>query len=163
MKWSQIVGYELSDWAEKSLNSLFTVPELRFFRYHVCTIKVLFNKRVCDHVTYSISIGNSFQPCGTHVHEHMWTTRELLFIWQIPPVVGDRFKIQHGAERVPPSIFKLSGDACGKHVHDVVNRCISSRCTCTDICQQATCCIGLDNHFLFWNVRIKYKSPEILN
>ena len=52
----------------KSLNYLFTVSELRFLRYHVCTIKVLINKRVCDHVTYSTSIGNSFQPCA-----HMYT------------------------------------------------------------------------------------------
>ena len=48
----------------KSLNYLFTVSELRFLRYQVCTIKVLINKRVCDHVTYSTSIGNSFQPCA---------------------------------------------------------------------------------------------------
>jgi len=52
----------------KSLNYLFIVSELRFLRYHMCTIKVLINKRVCDHVTYSTSIGNSFQPCA-----HMYT------------------------------------------------------------------------------------------
>jgi len=52
----------------KSLNYLLTVSELRLFRYHVCTIKVLINKRVYDHVTYSTSIGNSFQPCA-----HMYT------------------------------------------------------------------------------------------
>jgi len=61
----------------KSLNYLFTVSELRFLRYHVCTIKVLINKRVCNPVTYSTSIGNSFQPCL-----QMYTTtcgqRELL-------------------------------------------------------------------------------------
>ena len=51
----------------KSLNYLFTVSELRFLQYHVCTINVLINKRVCNHVTYSTSIGNSFQPCASHV------------------------------------------------------------------------------------------------
>ena len=34
----------------------------------MCTITVLINKIVCDHVTYSTSIGNSFQPCA-----HMYT------------------------------------------------------------------------------------------
>jgi len=53
----------------KSHNSLFTVSQLRFFfRYHVCTSKVLINKIVCDHITYSTSIGNSFQPSA-----HMYT------------------------------------------------------------------------------------------
>ena len=40
----------------KSLNTLFTVSELRNFRYHVYTIKVLINKRVCDHVTYTVLV-----------------------------------------------------------------------------------------------------------
>ena len=70
---------QLSDWTVKSLNYLFTVSELRFLRYHVCTIKVLINKGVCDHVTYSTGIGNSFQPCA-----HMYTITcgqpKLLFI-----------------------------------------------------------------------------------
>ena len=67
---TQIVGYELSDWAMKSLNYLFPVSELRYFRYHVCTIKVLINKRVCDRVTYSTSIriGNHAHTCArSHV------------------------------------------------------------------------------------------------
>jgi len=68
-----------SDRAVKWLNSLFTVSELCFFRYHVCTIKVLINKRVCANVTHSASTGNSFQPCSTH--------------W---------FKIQNGTARVAP-------------------------------------------------------------
>ena len=42
-----------------------------FFRYHVCTIKLLINKRVCDHVTYSTSIVNSFQPRGKLVHDYL--------------------------------------------------------------------------------------------
>jgi len=45
---------------------------------------MLISKRVCDHVTHSNSIGNSFKPCGTLVHNHMRTTRELLIIWQMP-------------------------------------------------------------------------------
>ena len=40
-----------------------------FFQY-VRTIKVFIYKRVCDHVTYSTSIGNSFQPCA---HMYMIT------------------------------------------------------------------------------------------
>jgi len=78
---------QLSDWTVKSLNYLFTVSELRFLRYHVCTIKVLINKRVCDHVTYSTIIGNSLQPCA-----HMYTITcgqpESFCLSEIPRVAG---------------------------------------------------------------------------
>jgi len=36
IKWSQILDYELSDWAVKSLYTLFTVSELRFFLDIMC-------------------------------------------------------------------------------------------------------------------------------
>ena len=93
----------------KSLNYLFTVSELRFLQYHVSTIKVFINKRVCDHVTYSTSISNSFQPCA-----HMYTITcgqpELLFIWEIPPfaggATGSKFNMARQEEGL--SIFKLS-------------------------------------------------------
>ena len=67
---------QLSDWTVKSFNYLLTVSELHFLQYHVCTIKVFINKRVCDHVKYSI-----------------------LFIWEIPPVAGgatgSKFNMAH--------------------------------------------------------------------
>ena len=79
----------------KSLNYLFTVSELRFFQYHVCTIKGFINKRVCDHVTYSTS--NWFQPSHTCTQSHVANQRAFVYLrntsgrWR-----RHWFKIQHG-------------------------------------------------------------------
>ena len=94
----------------ESLNYLFTVSELRFFRYHVCTIKVLINKIVCDHVTYSTSIGNSFQPY-THMYtitcgqpESFCLSEKYLQSLEAPLVQNSTWRGKSNA-----SMFKLSG------------------------------------------------------
>ena len=68
---------QLSDWAVKSIIYLQSQSFVSFDV--ICTIKVLINKRVCDHVTYSTSIGNSFQPCA-HVYTITCGQPELFFI-----------------------------------------------------------------------------------
>jgi len=98
-----VVGYQLIDWAVKSLNYLFTVSELRFLQYHVCTIKVFIIKRVCHHVTYSTSIGNSFQPSHTYTRSHVDNQRAFVYLrntsgrWR-----RHWFKLQHGLASVMP-------------------------------------------------------------
>ena len=116
VKWSQIeiVGYGLSDWAVKSLNSLFTVSDLRFvFRYHAWTIKVLINKRVCDHVPYSTSIGNHAHTC---TRSHVDNQRAFVYLrntsgrWR-----RHWFTIQHGAARVTPLYINFQMSQVLKH------------------------------------------------
>jgi len=87
----------------KSHNYLFTVSELRFLQYHVCTIKVFINKRVCDNVTYSTSIGNSFQPSHTCTRSHVDNQRTFVYLKNTSGRLRRHwFKIQHGVARVTP-------------------------------------------------------------
>ena len=66
-------------WSDQAVNWL------AFFNIMCAQLKCWFCKRIDAYVTYSTSIANLLQPCGTQIHNHMCTTRELLIIWEAHP------------------------------------------------------------------------------